>query len=138
MGKIHSIKDGKLHIYVRTDKYKGKLKSDNYVGRTYIQGKQKIVSSGTNNLNKAKVILSKWYDELQTMKKFDITIHQNGILVKPVRLANGLYKFRNGTGFDRVVLDCITSLQNGADLLWIETEKPNVCLLYTSPSPRDS
>ena len=27
---------------------------------------------------------------------------------------------------DRVVLDCITSLQNGADLLWIETEKPNV------------
>ena len=79
MGKIHSIKDGKLHIYVRTDKYKGKLKSDNYVGRTYIQGKQKIVSSGTNNLNKAKVILSKWYDELQTMKKFDITIHQNSV-----------------------------------------------------------
>jgi isocitrate lyase len=27
---------------------------------------------------------------------------------------------------DRVVLDCITSLQNGADLLWIETEKPHV------------
>ena len=25
-----------------------------------------------------------------------------------------------------MVLDCITSLQNGADLLWIETEKPNV------------
>jgi isocitrate lyase len=24
------------------------------------------------------------------------------------------------------VLDCITSLQNGADLLWIETEKPHV------------
>ena len=79
MGKIHTIKDRKLHIYVRTDKYKGKLKSDNYVGRTYIQGKQKIVSSGTNNLNKAKVILSKWYDELQTMKKFDITIHQNSV-----------------------------------------------------------
>ena len=79
MGKIHTIKDGKLHIYVRTDKYKGKLKSDKYVGRTYIQGKQKIISSGSNNLNKAKVILSKWYDELQTMKKFDITIHQNSV-----------------------------------------------------------
>jgi isocitrate lyase len=26
----------------------------------------------------------------------------------------------------RCVLDCITSLQNGADLLWIETEKPHV------------
>jgi isocitrate lyase len=47
-------------------------------------------------------------------------------LVKPVRLPNGLYKFKDGSGFDRVVLDCITSLQNGADLLWIETEKPHV------------
>jgi len=56
----------------------------------------------------------------------DITIHQNGVLVKPVRLPNGLYRFKDGTGFDRVVLDCVTSLQNGADLLWIETEKPNV------------
>jgi isocitrate lyase len=27
---------------------------------------------------------------------------------------------------DRCVLDCITSLQNGADLLWIETEKPHI------------
>ena len=24
------------------------------------------------------------------------------------------------------MLDCITSLQNGADLLWIETEKPHI------------
>jgi isocitrate lyase len=43
-----------------------------------------------------------------------------------VRLPNGLYAFKEGSGEDRVVLDCITSLQNGADLLWIETEKPNV------------
>jgi isocitrate lyase len=56
----------------------------------------------------------------------DITIHQGGNLVKPVRLDNGLYSFREGTGIDRVVLDCITSLRHGADLLWIETEKPNV------------
>ena len=33
---------------------------------------------------------------------------------------------REGTGEDRCVLDSITSLQNGADLLWIETEKPHV------------
>ena len=33
---------------------------------------------------------------------------------------------RKGTGEDRCVLDSITSLQNGADLLWIETEKPHV------------
>ncbi len=56
----------------------------------------------------------------------DITIHQKGKLCKPKRLDNGLYAFREDTGFDRVVLDCITSLEHGADLLWIETEKPNV------------
>ncbi|MEP2651362.1 MAG: isocitrate lyase [Paraglaciecola sp.] len=47
-------------------------------------------------------------------------------LIKPTRLANGLVRFKPDTGEDRVVLDCITSLQNGADLLWIETEKPHI------------
>ena len=56
----------------------------------------------------------------------DVIIKQDGELVRPVRLPNGLYKFKPNTGFDRVVLDCITSLENGADLLWIETEKPHV------------
>jgi isocitrate lyase len=56
----------------------------------------------------------------------DSVLKQNGKLVKPVRLPNGLYKFQDNTGFERVVLDCVTSLQNGADLLWIETEKPHV------------
>ncbi|MCC2614914.1 isocitrate lyase [Aestuariibacter halophilus] len=56
----------------------------------------------------------------------DLVIKQNGKLAKPVRLPNGLFRFKEGSGEDRVVLDCITSLQNGADLLWIETEKPHV------------
>jgi isocitrate lyase len=56
----------------------------------------------------------------------DTVMKLDGKLVKPVRLPNGLYKFKEDTGVDRVVLDCITSLQNGADLLWIETEKPHV------------
>ncbi|MGS2716950.1 isocitrate lyase [Eionea flava] len=56
----------------------------------------------------------------------DMVLKQGDKLVKPVRLPNGLIKFKEGTGEDRVVLDCITSLQNGADLLWIETEKPHV------------
>jgi isocitrate lyase len=56
----------------------------------------------------------------------DQVLKIDGQLVKPVRLPNGLYKFRENTGFDRVVLDCITSMQSGADLLWIETEKPHV------------
>ena len=50
----------------------------------------------------------------------------NGELCLPKRLANGLYKFKPDTGFDRAVLDCITSLKNGADLLWIETPNPHV------------
>ena len=56
----------------------------------------------------------------------DVVFKQNGQLVKPSRLPNGLFQFRAGTGEERCVLDCITSLQNGADLLWIETEKPHV------------
>ena len=79
MTKIHQLKDGKLHIYVRTDKYKGKLKSDKFVGRTYIQGKQTIKSSGTNNLKQAKVILGKWYDDLQFRKTHNIQIHTNSV-----------------------------------------------------------
>ncbi len=56
----------------------------------------------------------------------DVVVKANGKLLKPKRLASGLFQFRKDTGFDRVVLDCITSLQNGADLLWIETEQPHV------------
>ncbi|MCD4862943.1 isocitrate lyase [Pseudomonas sp. PLB05] len=56
----------------------------------------------------------------------DVLISRDGKLLKPKRLASGLFQFRAGSGVDRVVLDCITSLQNGADLLWIETEKPHV------------
>ncbi|GHB05042.1 isocitrate lyase [Modicisalibacter luteus] len=56
----------------------------------------------------------------------EMIIKLDGQLKKPLRMPNGLYLFRPGTGEDRVVLDCITALQNGADLLWIETEKPHV------------
>ena len=56
----------------------------------------------------------------------DVLLKRDGKLVRPIRLSNGLYKFKEDTNIDRVVLDCITSLQNGADLLWIETPTPNV------------
>lgn len=56
----------------------------------------------------------------------DVVVKANGKLLKPKRLASGLFQFKQGSGVDRVVLDCITSLQNGADLLWIETEKPHI------------
>ena len=56
----------------------------------------------------------------------DVIINRNGKLLRPKRLPSNLFQFRAGTGEDRCVLDCITSLQNGADLLWIETEKPHI------------
>ena len=56
----------------------------------------------------------------------DVVVKANGQLLRPKRLASGLFRFKPNTGEDRVVLDCITSLQHGADLLWIETEKPHV------------
>jgi isocitrate lyase len=56
----------------------------------------------------------------------DVLITRDGKLMRPKRLPSNLFQFRAGTGEDRCVLDCITSLQNGADLLWIETEKPHI------------
>jgi isocitrate lyase len=56
----------------------------------------------------------------------DVVIKRDGKLQRPKRLPSNLFQFRAGTGEARCVLDCITSLQNGADLLWIETEKPHI------------
>ena len=64
--------------------------------------------------------------DLKELNQNDIAIQQDGKLVKPVRLENGLYAFKKDTGVDRVILDCITSLESGADLLWIETGTPNL------------
>jgi len=63
---------------------------------------------------------------IDEVKEYDVLLKRNGKLVRPVRLSNGLFSFRAGTNIDRVVLDCVTSLQHGADLLWIETPTPDV------------
>jgi isocitrate lyase len=55
-----------------------------------------------------------------------VLISRDGKLMAPKRLPSNLFQFRPGTGEDRCVLDGITSLQHGADLLWIETEKPHI------------
>ena len=60
------------------------------------------------------------------MQNGDVVINQNGKLVRPKRLPSNLFQFKEGTGEARCILDCITSLQNGADMIWIETEKPHV------------
>jgi isocitrate lyase len=63
---------------------------------------------------------------LDAMANGDVLIKRDGKLLRPKRLPSNLFQFREGTGEARCVLDCITSLQNGADLLWIETEKPHI------------
>tara|TARA_R110002124_G_C8943548_1_gene512851 strand:+ start:763 stop:2343 length:1581 start_codon:yes stop_codon:yes gene_type:complete len=63
---------------------------------------------------------------LDTMNNGDVVIKQDGKLMRPKRLPSNLFQFKEGTGVDRCVLDSITSLQNGADMIWIETEKPHV------------
>ena len=60
------------------------------------------------------------------MNHGDVLINQDGKLVRPKRLPSNLYRFKDGTGEARCILDSITSLQNGADLIWIETEKPHI------------
>ena len=62
----------------------------------------------------------------KNIKHGDVMISQNGKIVRPKRLPSNLYQFRKDTGEARCILDSITSLQNGADLIWIETEKPHI------------
>nr|WP_294503822.1 isocitrate lyase [uncultured Rhodopila sp.] len=62
----------------------------------------------------------------ETARNGDVVLNRNGKLLRPKRLPSNLFQFRAGTGADRCVLDSIVSLQNGADLLWIETEKPHI------------
>jgi len=62
----------------------------------------------------------------ENMNHGDVLINQDGKLVRPKRLPSNLYRFKDGTGEARCILDSITSLQNGADLIWIETEKPHI------------
>jgi isocitrate lyase len=61
------------------------------------------------------------------MKDGELALFRDGQFVRPARLPNGLFPFQEGSGRARVVEDCIASLtQGGADLLWIETDTPNV------------
>ncbi len=61
-----------------------------------------------------------------TAQNGDVILNRDGKLLRPKRLPSNLFQFRAGSGEDRCVMDCIASLQNGADLLWIETEKPHI------------
>ncbi|MAD43752.1 MAG: isocitrate lyase [Oceanospirillaceae bacterium] len=63
---------------------------------------------------------------VEDVKNGDVLLNRDGKLVRPKRLASGLYQFRQGTGQERCVFDCIEAINAGADLLWIETAIPTV------------
>lgn len=65
--------------------------------------------------------------EANPIAEGELALFQNGQFVKPVRLSNGLFPFKENTGRARVIEDCIANLtEGGADVLWIETDTPNV------------
>jgi isocitrate lyase len=71
----------------------------------------------------------KWLktEPIEAPAEGELAIFRDGEFVRPVRMPNGLFAFREGTGRARVIEDCISSLnEGGADLVWIETDTPNV------------
>src|SRR5690625_2196544 len=65
-------------------------------------------------------------NDISQIKNGDVLVKAAGKTIKPMQLPNGLFAFRKGSNVDRVVLDCVTALRHGADLLWIETPTPDV------------
>ena len=91
---------------------------------------QKIPVSNEPGDSAAEYI--KWIEteevtDANPLKDGEVALMRDGKVVRPVRMPNGLYKFQENTGRERVIEDCISSLtEGGADLLWIETATPNV------------
>lgn len=91
---------------------------------------QKVpVSQGKGDLasDYIKWLKTEAITDANPLRDGDLALYQDGQLVKPVRMPNGLFAFQDGSGRARVIEDCIASLTHGgADLLWIETDTPNV------------
>jgi integrase len=67
---LFKTKNNRLHIFKRKD-----AKTDNWYGRTFIEGKQTQTSSSTSNKNKAIIILEQWFDRLHFKKNEGIQVH---------------------------------------------------------------
>ena len=72
--EIITRRQGRLHIYIRDEMYKGKLRCKNYVGRCYLNGVRKIKSSGTANKRQAIKILDEWFMKLNYAVEMGIDI----------------------------------------------------------------
>ena len=134
---IHK-KDGRLHIYVRQDKYKGELKSKNWVGRIYLHGKQKIFSSGTPNLDDAIPILEKWFDDLHAQKEKEQNNETQSDNKEEIKIENtqqeqkkeNVYPIADTTSPQNLNKDNLKeSLENNSQInqnILSEEKKPNV------------
>jgi len=91
---------------------------------------QKVpVSQGAGDLASEyiKWLKTEAIDAQNPIRDGELALYRDGEFVRPVRLPNGLFPFQPDTGRARVIEDCVASLTHGgADLLWIETDTPNV------------
>ncbi|WP_440935230.1 pilus assembly protein PilM [Candidatus Pelagibacter sp.] len=132
---IHK-KDGRLHIYVRQDKYKGELKSKNWVGRLYIDGKQKISSSGTTNLDEAIPILEKWFDDVQEESerlKNQINNEDQNIADQKTSLSEDKQKFQDTLGGLEKIETPLDNTENKSQ----EQSAPAASIENAEPSKQD-
>ena len=132
-------KNKRLKIYKRDDD-----KSGNYVGRTYIDGKDKIKTSGTKNKKQAIKILEEWYDKLQYRLEMGINVHDVTVkkcvdsFIKHIRENNNIEGTTKKSMFGRMkrVMKCdefmnlkISTLKlddvNDTFLKWILNQKSN-------------
>jgi integrase len=67
---LFKTKNNRLHIFQRKD-----AKTNNWYGRTFIEGKQTQTSSSTSDKNKAIIILEQWFDRLHFKKSEGIQVH---------------------------------------------------------------
>ena len=132
---IHK-KDGRLHIYVRQDKYKGELKSKNWVGRLYIDGKQKISSSGTTNLDEAIPILEKWFDDVQEESerlKNQINNENQNIADQKTSLSEDKQKLQDTLGGLEKIETPLDNTENKSQ----EQSAPTASIENTEPSKQE-
>ena len=132
---IHK-KDGRLHIYVRQDKYKGELKSKNWVGRLYIDGKQKISSSGTTNLDEAIPILEKWFDDVQEESerlKNQINNENQNIADQKTSLSEDKQKLQDTLGGLEKIETSLDNTENKSQ----EQSAPTASIENTEPSKQE-
>ena len=84
-------KNGRLHIYKTKMKYKGKYKSENWYGRTFVDKKQLTKSSTTTNKKAAKEILDNWdrnkYLFWQIIPKEMVNKFEEPVLVETTKTA---------------------------------------------------